>query len=77
MSYRARIPGAAGTEVDFESREQGRAAMDAVKTSLPLAGALTGAPIVVGAGRRRVAGLVTPAADREQDRDETDPACDE
>ena len=50
VTYRTRIPGAAGTEIDFESRETGKATLEAVTTSLPFAGA--GAPIVVGSRRQ-------------------------
>ena len=40
--------------------------LDAVTTSLPFAGALTGTPIVVGNGRGRATGLATPSVDTEE-----------
>lgn len=49
MSYRTRIPGTTGAEVDFESRE----ALEGVTTSMPFAGPLTAVPVVVGKRRRR------------------------
>ena len=53
MSYRTRIPGSGGDEVTFDSRTTGQAAVEAVGTTLPFAGA--GAPIVVRNRPRRQA----------------------
>ena len=50
VTYRTRIPGTGGTEMDFESRKTGQATLEAVRTDLPFAGA--GAPLVVGNRRR-------------------------
>ena len=65
MSYRTRIPGTGGGEVDFESRETGQGTLEAITASLPLAGA--GAPIVVGNRRRDRASVfgTTLAASRD------------
>ena len=65
MSYRTRVPGTTGTELDFESREKGHAALVAVTASMPLAGAV--APIVTGNRRRGQASVfgtaLAPARD--------------
>ena len=71
MTYRTRIPGTVGTEVDFESRETGKAVVEAVRVTLPFVGGAT--PILVGKGRRRHAEGLAAANSPSQQADAADP----
>ena len=70
MSYHTRIRGSGGAELTLDSRTTGQAAVEAAEAMRPFAGG--GAAIVVGTRRRRVAGLITPDTEREEEPRQAD-----